>query len=351
MRKLIPFLIIVFLTSCANSKKDNDIAPDNQPSHMSLSSPYPNSNSKVRIDYFASDVYGPFNIGDPDFDAKFTYRADIENQRIIERMQLCSMSGDPYSTTNHAPFDYQNHALIETTFTIPIKRYLTNDGLILKFDILASPSRKVLKSYSAKFYPLIQPGWTASDLKNNYYVTKSFGFYGDGERMNEVTEAFDFCYFGDYIENDYYNRLDLKENYFYYSSYFPITYSVINLRFDDQNNLFPNLNHDSHGNVTLPLKTVPGFDSNFTLALKNTLYDDKSTLDLSEYSKNGYVKTNNLYFPINSKNKLDDKLFYVDFVDFSKSKINVSFSLRFIAGKPIFGSSNEAKYYVVGGVK
>ena len=353
MRKLLPVLFIVFLTSCSSKvpQANEQSGVFNSAPSSITSSPYPNYSYKSGADYFSSDIYGPFNVGDPDFDATFTYRADIENQQIVECFLLCDMSGDPYVATNHAPFYYSNRQTIETTFTIPIHRYLTEKGVILKFQILSHPSRQVLKNYSVRIYPCLQAGWTYEEYMRGLYITRGIGFYGDGKGLKEVTEAYYFHHIGEYIDNDYYYKLDLENNYMNYDSKFPLTYESIKLRFLDREGVFPKFKHDSNKNIVIPLKATVDDEATARFSIKNALYVNRLTLEMSDSYQKGWSKTRDLYFPINQRNKMNNKQMYIDFVNYGKSKVNMTFPLEYICGEPLLGNSANGHYYVTGGVK
>ena len=351
MRKLILIALVTLLSSCSSNPKGNTKSESSIPVPSALSSPYPKS-SKASIDYFVSDVYGPFNVGDPDFDATFSYRANISNQQIIESIEICPFSsGSPYATINHAPFYYQDNALIETTFTIPIHHYLTNKGLTLKFELLSYPSREVLKSYETKFFPNVQPGWTAEELKKGFYFTKYIGFYGSGQALSPVTETFNFKYIGDFIDNNYYYRLDLANNYITYDSLFDLSYEAINLKFEDRDYVFRYFSHDSNDNVILPIKAKLDSNDKVSFIFKNPLFVNKDTLDMSDSRRAGYVRTGYFYLPINKRDLLDEKAFTLEFVNFGKCKLNASFPLEYITGNSLVGTAGSSKYHVVGGVK
>jgi len=350
MRKLIPFLFIVFLSSCTSQQKGNTSRDSfNQTSHPSSSQII--QSQKATVDYFSSDIYGPFHVGDSDFDAKFTYRLDIENQKIYERMLICSISGDTYVSTNHTPFSYQNNASINTTFTIPIKNYLTENGLTLKFEILSYPDRKVLKSYSVSIYPCLQAGWTYEQYMRGLYITRNIGFYGNGKSLTGITEAYYFHHIGEYVDNEYYYRLDLENNYMNYDSIFKLSYDSINLKIADRDNLFPNFKHDKNKNINIPLKATVNDEAKVSFSIKNTLYVNESTLEMRGSYQKGYTPTRDFYFPINKREKLIGTRMYLEFVNYGKSKVNMTFPLQYIAGEPLVGNSGSAKYFVTGGVK
>ena len=64
----------------------------------------------------------------------------------------------------------------------------------------------------------------------------------------------DFTKYGDYVDNDYYYRLDIGRNAFYYSNDYEIDFRSAYLRFLDDDLLFPNFTHQENGEIVLPLK-------------------------------------------------------------------------------------------------
>ena len=64
MRKLLCILSIVLITSCSSSQKSKEAAKS--VSSSIVTSPYSYRSIKSDADYFSSDIYGPFYVGDPD---------------------------------------------------------------------------------------------------------------------------------------------------------------------------------------------------------------------------------------------------------------------------------------------
>lgn len=320
--------------------------PEEEPADPSIP---PEGNS----DYFYCPVYGPFNIGDSDFTATFKYRANIDNQQIIERLRVFNASkGTVVSAQSHPSFAYENHAVISTSFNIPIRDYLTYDGITLRFEILNKQTREIIKSYFATFYPVRQPTFTADYYKEHTYRASSAGFYGDGQSMVSADEFFDFTPIGDYLDFDYYYRLSLDDLTSYYRSAFPLTYSSINLRFNDSENLFPYCTHDAYQNVNIPLSAnIKGSLKKVKLAYKNQFYLNPRTLQIADSYSSGFQTTSDFYLPINGKKKFNDKQLYLDITGIGFSNITVTFPLRYVADRAIVGVANEDANWVSGGSK
>ena len=319
--------------------------------NLSEEKPFPGTEyvEKTAKDYFVSPIYGPFQVGDPDFNATFTYRAKIDDQQILERLRIFTADGELLNAQTKTAKTYENNALEKVTFLVPIRNCLSAKGITLKFEILAKSNRTILKTYSATIYPASTPNNTYQYYRNNVYQSLPIGFYGDGQSMKAIKETISFSNLGDYLESDYYYRLDVKDKSFNYESEFPLTYKSLNLRFEDHENLFPYYTHDINGNVIIPLDILNN-RNRLTLRYKHNFYVNKRTLETGDVYHNGFVFSPDFYLPINGKEHFDNKILYLDFVEFSKSKITMSYPLRYISGKAIVGTAPEGEYYVSGGI-
>ena len=304
---------------------------------------------KIAMDYFVSPIYGPFKVGDPDFNATFTYRADIDNQQILERLRIFTASGELLNANTMPAKTYEDNALEEVTFLVPIRNCLSVKGITLKFEILAKSNRAILKTYSATIYPVSTPNNSYQYYRNNIYQSLPIGFYGDGHEMKSIKETISFSNLGDYLESDYYYRLDVKDKGFSYESDFPLTYKSLNLRFEDHENLFPYYTHDANDNVIIPLD-IKNNRGRLSFKYKTNFYINKRTLETGDIYREGFIFSPSFYLPINGKERFDNKILYLDFVEFSKSKITFSYPLRYISGKAIVGTAPEGEYYVSGGI-
>ena len=300
-------------------------------------------------DYFKCPVYGPFQVGDPDFTASFQYKAKIANQQILERLRVFTASGELLDAKTKTTKYYENNALEEVDFVIPIRNCLSVKGITLKFEILAKSDRSILKTYSATIYPVTSPNNNYQYYKNNVYESLPIGFYGDGSEMKAIKETINFTGLGDYVESDYYYRLEVSNKRFNYSSNFPLTYKSLNLRFEDHENLFPYYTHDTNDNVVIPLDIVNN-KGRLTLKYKTNFYVNKRTLETGDIYRDGFIFSPSFYLPVNGKDHFDNKILYLDFVEFSKSKITMSYPLRYISGKALVGTAPEGEYYVSGGI-
>ena len=308
------------------------------------------NSSNNNEDYFYCDQYGPFPLDDcDDFDISFTYELNtIPSQNIIERIRVFNSSGSVVSSSSKAPVDYVKGTRKTVTLLAQIHDHWSVNGLTLKFEILNSSSRTILKAYSASFVPPSQKSIPGASLKRSIYSTNSLAFYGDGEDMKEMKETFDFTTIGDYLDVDYYYRLTLNKNYFVYPNPYNLTYSSISLRFNDDENLFPYLKHQDNGDILIPL-AVSRIDNYITFRLKNKLYINKRTLQVSSSYRSGYLITNDFYLPINGKKKFNNKQLYIDISNLGLDQISTSIPIKYDINHSLVGVCTEGDYCVIGG--
>lgn len=314
----------------------------------SLSVPISSEDTSSYVDYFnCPSVYGPFHVGDSDFDATFEYRLNIPNQTIIERIRLLNSNNVVVHAASKPSKAYMDNALNSVTFTIPIRDYLTYQGLTLKFEIL-NKDRILMREFFASFYPVTTPELSYIYLKNNAYQTNSIAFYGDGVTLREGKELFDFRELGDYIDVDYYYRLDLKSLCFKYESVFPLMYSSADLIFEDHDYLFPYMSHDASDNISLKLQLFKK-DGYFRFKYDKKFYVNKRTLQISDIYRDGFVLTSDFYLPINGKKIFNNKTIYFAFNKLGQSQITVTFPLHYSIDKSLVGLCNDGKHCVSGG--
>ena len=299
-------------------------------------------------DYFYSNEYGPFPLTDLyDVNATFTYELKrLASQQVIERIRLYK-NGNVVSSISNGQFYYNTGERKSATFNINIKNYMSASGLTLLFEILNS-DYQTLKAYSASFYPPSYDNVLATTLKKQVYESRSLGFAGNGYQMIGVKERFDFTGIGDYIDNDYYYRLDISRNKFLYPNSFTLGYKSINLRFNDSDYLFPYFTHQSNGNIVIPL-ALQKDGSVVNFKYKNRFYVNRKTLDISDSYQTNFISTADFYLPINGLKKFNGTTLYLDIEELGADRISTSIPLRYELNRTIVGTCSDGGYCIEGG--
>ena len=300
-------------------------------------------------DSFYCDRYGPFVPGTIDsLTVPITYEMySIPNQTIIERLRLFK-NGNVVAASSSKPFYYYKGEIIDSSFTINM-RYYTDQGLEIRFEILNS-SYEILKVYNATFYPPSQKDIPASLLKGGVYTSKSLGFYGDGDSLCEIKETIDFTKIGDYVDNDYYYRLDIGRNPFGFAGFEDISFQSMNLRFYDDELLFPNFTHQPNDEIIIPLKLYKR-NEKYYFQFVNKFYVNKKTLDISDYYQPDYIVSSSFYLPVNGLNRFNGKTLYIDIHGLGADKISTTIPLRYELDRLIVGSCSNGEFCVHGGTR
>ena len=332
-----------FSSSSSYSSASSSSYPSSS-SSSSISSSYPSENE----DYFSCPKYGPFPLSNTqNINVTFTYELNtISSQTLIERVRILK-SGSVVSASSQPSFSYTKGQRKNVTFALPISDYWTSNGLELRFEILNS-SRTVLKAFTSSFYPPSYRTISSSTLKSSIYESNSLGFYGDGYQMRDFKEVFDFRGIGDYIDNDYYYRLDISKNYFFYPNDTMLSFKSVYLRFNDDENLFPYYTHQDNGDIEVPLYLY--LDGNhICFGFNRSFYLNRRTLEISDQYQPGWISTNSFYLPVNGRKKFNGKTIYFHLNELGYDKISTTIPLKYELDHTIVGVCTDGEYCVVGG--
>lgn len=301
-------------------------------------------------DFFTCSRYGPFSLTNcNNFNATFEYRLNsVSNQTVIERIRIFNSSNSVVAASSKAPIDYIKGTKRSVSFLVPIQDYWSINGLTLKFEIVNSDSSAILKAFSVTFYPPSQKTISGVSLKREQYTSKCLGFYGDGEGMKELKETFDFTTIGDYLGVDYYYRLRLDNNYFLHPNEGLLTTYGANLRFNDDENLFPYYTHQDNGDILIPL-SLNKSGNKVTFKYMNNFYLNKKTLQISDTYRSSFVATRDFYLPINGRRKFNNKQLYIDLERVGFDEISTSIPLKYDTSKSLVGVCTDGEYCLVGG--
>ena len=327
-----------------------DFSVPNLPSSSSLAS----SSSQIEVsDYFNCGQYGPFIYAEMSSNTQFTFTYElgsVVSQTAIERVRLFR-NGEFLFGTSKASFTVMAGQRRTVDFLVPLRDYLNDTGLQMRFEIVSRSTYEVLREFSAYFYPPKYETRTISSLKSKVYSSRSVGFYGNGKKMCEIYELFDFRKIGDYIDNDYYYRLDISRNKFIYPNEYVFTYGSANLRFNDSENLFRYLTHQPNGDIVLPLTLVRDSNNNISFRYKNSFYVNKKSLEISDQYRQNFALTDDFYLPINGLKKFNGKTVYLELNELGMDKLSTVVPLRYELNRAIVGTCTDGEYCVIGGNK
>ena len=174
---------------------------------------------------------------------------------------------------------------------------------------------------------------------NDLVVVKSDGSYS----TRKVTYSF-FGFDGLYVPS-YYHKIDLSDFGFFVDKddiyYFSCSPSLVIYNY---NHIFDDI-EGANETVTFKLKTTKA-TIGYCLGLLDDLYVNKETLRLSSRPKEGYVKTNHIYFPVNDMQNQDKYECYFAISNFGIDKDLLIHNFELKALRNTFGDCSNSKYCI-----
>ena len=350
--KIISLLVPLIISSVSNIP--NQISFDS-PKYISSKFSFVSIDEPIIVehydDYFRCSTFGPFSLDTVTNNETVTFTYELNNilsQDIIERVRIFNSSNSVVSASSNASIYYRKGTRNTTSFTIRLRDYLTSNGLTLKFEIVSKSNRTVLKDYSATFYPTGDEEISWVSLKQSPHVSRSLGFYSKDSEIKPLVETLDFTHFGDYLNVDYYYRLDVNKNVIDYPNDCSFKFNNAYLIFNDNNYLFPYMSHQSTGDITIPLTAIKS-DGHVYLNCKDTYYINKRTLQISDTYRNGFVTTRDFYLPVNGRSKFNGKQLFFVLEGFGLDNISTTIPIRYEASNSLVGICTDGDYCIIGG--
>ena len=192
--------------------------------------------------------------------------------------------------------------------------------------------------------------------RSTYYVRSDsiripyvcFGIFVDAV-CNE--ERYDFKDTNEYISIDDRSVLDLSEFSF---NYYPKSYYSCEsayLKIVDYENVYPYLRKIDRINTILIPLSFSNYYGNITFKYNREMYVNVSNFEMRETSAKGFVKTDSLYVPIYSQEKMSNNELSIVLMGsgFDESEINIP--LRYFYDGNYLGYCGESDYCIHGGIR
>lgn len=183
--------------------------------------------------------------------------------------------------------------------------------------------------------------------KYSYKSNSSCLSYNKKKGWASLNEDITFVNFIDLYVADYFHKLDLSDFYFLDNSKFThtITAGDILLEIQNVNGAFKNLNAKNNS-LQVPLKLVKDTDC-YYLTPKEVLYVNPLTLDMSSIERDGYVKTNHIYFPRNGRRFENEYSCRIGITKFGLDGSQFVTSFKYKSLRNIIGDCRNSEYCVI----
>lgn len=290
---------------------------------------------------------GPFEEFGEDVDISFTYQISKTVNDIFEEFKVLNAeTGKVYANYKKAQHTLDAKQDYIVSFTLKNSYYLSSDGLKLEFRI--KTNNEILHESSGTIYPIERK--TIYVYKQMTSTLKSRPLLLEIKNGNVVSSRDEFDFYNTYAtyDSDLHYGLDLSPFGFLYNSKI-LKYESAQLFIEDKNNVFQNLKHSS-GKVCLDLE-INNTGKIMTFKYKKMLFVNSSSLDMSEYPMPGYVQTSDLFFPVNSKEKMIGSKIELVINGCGYNKYTLIFESKYDKSHSLIGNCHNSDYCIVGEIE
>lgn len=207
-----------------------------------------------------------------------------------------------------------------------------------------------VKSTNIVLYPTTSDKIYSYNYRNTSYNISNRAFKIENNAVY-TDEKVNFKDTIDYLTNDIENAIDVSEISFTHISKLPLNDTSGYLYIEDEDNsLFPNLEHSDNG-VKFPIKAVKN-SNDVSLVTNFTYYYNKLTLAMAKTKLNAnFISTKKIYIKKTMMSSLENKTIYVRLPSILKSGTTIEIPLQFIKDKNFVGLCSDSNHCIIGGIK
>ena len=234
-----------------------------------------------------------------------------------------------------------------TTYAVnyPLRYKLNSNGLRFEYEISYSNKTDTI---SGVLYPFVAKTINALQYKDEDYVTENAFIKVESTKV--VTgEKFNFDNYNEYLSKNEDNSLDFSTAKIYYLNSYDFNYLKAEYHIKDYKDVYPNLKHEND-EVVLNMDCIKN-DTEISFVINEDLYVKPDSLEMSSSKLSGYIKTDNLFVPINKQKLLEENDSYILIKEAGYSCIDIKLPFTYFFNKKIVGPCYDSDYCISGGIR
>lgn len=296
--------------------------------------------------YLTSNTIGPLSTYQDNVDLNVVVHSKTNTRTFYDYFR-CGPNKNDIRYSKYGGLRYMTTFTYNLTFNIPTKDYLSLKGMYCVI-ILKDFNNQYELNFEFTLTPMRENrNIKAEDYASSVYTIKYVSFYFDQTGFHQDYETIEFPDYLSYLNIDTYHKITL-ESVKFVSSSLNFQYTSAFLLIPDYQNVFPYITHNANHQISIPLQLTLNNDKSFTFAYKNKMYVNPKNAQMSLIPREKFVITNNFYVPVNEKEKLVDEKIQINLNGFSISKVNISWSLEYLANTNLIGDCESSEYCIVG---
>lgn len=299
------------------------------------------------ITVVSCDDIGPFEAFQNNSEFSFTYKLSKNSNGVVESLVAANPeTNETYYTSKKSSHSLSKNAEYTVIFPLLTKAYFGKEGIKLTIDITTVTGS--LFNQSITIYPIEKSAKNIvlEDIKR----LESKSVVGRFEKIRPALlyDDFNFCNLDNFLSPDLYYVLDIQMFSFLYN-YQKLEYQSAKVLIEDKENELKFLKHEKEY-ATLDLEINCNKNS-INFKYKKQLYVDRLTLETSDYYIPGFVKTNNLFFPVNKREKFYDSKIQIYIGGCGYNKFDLFFDIYYLMSRELIGNCHNSDYCVRGEIE
>lgn len=297
-----------------------------------------------------TNIIGPFTARQEDSEQTFSYTLEQNEGKISERIDI-GIHGKEWGYSEQKA----NHAVRANTrydvpFILRTSDYLGPAGMDVKLSVNNYTTYALLFSNQFTIYPAGQNTINPFELPTFEYESNPIAIKIMSGNLTSYTCKYNFEKMETTFNTKYPEYLNLSNLTFSYNSGLPFENGNGYLKFLDYKNLFPYLSNDEEGYKHINIKThfINGIG---TFRYDCSFYYEPNSLQISDIWRSGFQETDKLYIPKNSYEELEKYKFELHVYGIGADKLNLLIPLIYQCSSNIFGTCNNSRYCVTGGIE
>ena len=307
---------------------------------LSVSKPVPTP-VQVMVNY---ENVGPYEAFQENSIFSFTYSVSKTAYILTEILEIRNPKTNAlYSSTKNATHSLNARTRYNVSFNLKTKNYFGNDGMNITVIIMSGENSVYENSFT--LFPMEKRKVYVN--KDNVERLKSevVSLKGSINKVSLIYDDFNFYNIERNPQTYLFYGLNLSLFTFLHNSKV-FDYESAILSFDDPNNVFEFLEHKD-GKIYLEMD-INDYEESKTFKFHNQLYVNRSNLKVSNQKLPGFVESDDLFFPVNSKKYVKDCNFELTVYGCGYNKYDLVFSIDFDDTKSLIGNCYQNDYCVVG---
>ena len=297
-----------------------------------------------------SNQLGPFYSGASNTTFTIKYISSVGYSNIVDTFQYGKTSTTISYSSSSAVHSVVAGREYTFSWTFPGNQVVNNGKLFLRISIKDRDTSTNLFDRSTDIYAATQEELYVNAMsqksKNYPYLT----FKITNSSPVRYSDALGFSQTLDFIDVDYYYKLDLSSFSFLYRGN-GLMYDSAEIIFNDLNNVFKNHSKEGDGLIHIPLTLYLENTTDVKAKLARGYYVKPKTLEISDMRLTSYIPTNYFFFPINKLEQMNNYSFLIRIMGIGYNKTNIRLSLDYDVSRRLLGNCYNSEYCIVGGIK